>query len=108
MQLVLSLVPVLLIVAMFAAYVKLAARLLRRTQLRWAHAFAYAILLSALAIAGRAVALAAGQALPVGVALCLGLATHFVLGSWFFSTRARTAEGHSSRTRLALSVMVSG
>ena len=93
MQILLSFVPFLLILALCAAYAKLAARIFRRSSLSWRNSFLFALLLGVLAIAGRATSTAFGYSLPLALALLVGLTINLFLGGWFFGARATDTQG---------------
>lgn len=93
MQLLLSFIPFLIVLALCAAYAKLAARIFRRSSLSWRDSFLFALLLGLLSIAGRAISIAFGHSLPIAFGLSVGLAINLLLGGWFFGTRATDTQG---------------
>jgi hypothetical protein len=108
-----SLLPLLFTFLVVACFVKLAARLLRRTRVSWKHSILFGLLLGALALAKSAFGLLFADFLPPIMALAAGLSVSLGIGTWFFSTRAASAEGDllgwrgSSRlTGLALGLML--
>jgi hypothetical protein len=93
MKIVLLLVPLAMVLALYAVYIKLSARLLRRSKVSWKNSFLFALVLILLAFAGRAGSLALGQSLPLLPGLIFGLTAQVILGGWFFSTRGTDAAG---------------
>jgi hypothetical protein len=93
MQILLIFVPLMVMLALCAAYAKLAARIFRRSLLSWGNSFLFALLLGALAIAGRITANAVGYSLPLILGLLLGLTFNLLLGGWFFGSRASDTQG---------------
>jgi hypothetical protein len=55
--------------------------------------FLFALILFALTVAKLLAGLSLATVLPLGVAPLVGLAVSLAFGSWFFSSRATTAEG---------------
>ena len=89
----LSLLPLALMPALYAALVKLAAFLLRRTQLSWPQALLYGLAAVGAGIVGTFIRLATANVLPGLVLGALGIAIQLVLGGWYLGPRARTAAG---------------
>ena len=92
MSIVLQVLPLMIALALLAAHLKLAARVLRASQLRWAHAFQFVALLFVLSIVGRAISLNFGG-LPLPLAIPVGISLHLAVGGWFFRKRALTSNG---------------
>lgn len=88
-----SLVLVLLTVFAVAGFLKLAARLFRRTTVSWLHALLFGMLLLGISVAKVISGYAFSVVVPHTVAMVLGTALTVGVGTWFFSTRARTAQG---------------
>lgn len=88
---------------LIAAYVKLAARMLRKT-LRWMHAFMYAAILGLLVIARSLTGLSFASVLPPFWAGLVGLAIGVAIGTWFFARRGANADGSALGTTGALRV----
>jgi hypothetical protein len=88
-----SLVPLLFTFLVVACFVKLAARLLRRIRVGWQHSLLFGLMLGALALAKSAFGLSFADFMPPALALVLGLTVSLGIGTWYFSTRATTAEG---------------
>lgn len=76
----------------YAAFFKIAGRVLRASRVGWAHALQFAALVGAITIGGRVASIYVGE-LPVLLAALLGLALHLTLGAWFFRERALAADG---------------
>ena|SRR5258706_2437381 len=94
MQILISFIPLLVMLTMFAAYAKLAARIFRGTSLSWRNSFLFALLLGVLTIAGRATSIAFDYSLPLALGLSVGLTTiNLLLGGWFFGARATDMQG---------------
>jgi hypothetical protein len=84
-------IPLLLLVTTFA--VRLSARFLSQTTVQWNHCFGFGILVVMLTWAVTAAGPLLLPSPPFAVALA-GICVPFVaIGTWFFSTRAVTAEG---------------
>ena len=93
MQILLSFVPFLVMLALCAAYAKLAARIFRRSSLSWRNSFLFALLLGVLAIVGRATSAAFALSFPLALGLLVGLTINLFLGGWFFGARATDTQG---------------
>lgn len=92
MQPILQFLPLVTILCLYTAFVRIAARVVRATGVGWRPAFQFAGLVVVLSVLGRVVSLYAGQA-PVLAAALFGIALHLALGAWFFKDRALTADG---------------
>ena len=99
MRLVSLLIPLTLVLVLYAAFVKLAARL-RRARVGWGPGFAFGGGTFAFALLGRMLAL------PFLVGVLLSLAFQLFAGGWFFSTRARTPEGEPLGMRAAVEMQM--
>jgi hypothetical protein len=88
-----SLLPIALVPCLYAALVKLAAFVVRRTKLRWSQALIYGVLALVVGAAGAVLNKASGSLLPLPVALLAGLAVQLVLGGWYFGPRATNTAG---------------
>ena len=95
MNRILVFVPLCLLLSLYASFLKLSARLARRSRIEWKHAFAFAAFIGILTILGRVLVVSIGMmgALPLPVAILLTGGVHLGLGGWFFSSRARNTEG---------------
>lgn len=89
---ILQLLPLVIVLCLYAALVRLAARVTRTSGVGWLRAFQFAGLVAVLSVLGRIVSSYAGQA-PLLVAGLLGIALHLALGAWFFKDRALAADG---------------
>jgi hypothetical protein len=95
MSIAFALLPLALVPCLYAALVKVAAFLFRRTQLRWSHALVYGFLALVVGAAGTLLNRVLGSPLPLPLALLGGLALQLTLGGWYFGPRATTATGAS-------------
>jgi hypothetical protein len=93
MSTVLAILPLLLTVAAYAAFAKLASRIYRRSQLPWKHAFAFSALGVVLGALGSFVHLSVGALLPAVLAAVLGIGMQVALGGWFLGPRALALSG---------------
>ena len=84
-------VPITVALCLYAAYVKLSARLLRY-RVRWITSFAFALIIWFIAVFARILDLGQPLAIAVGHSVVVLLAVLF-LGGWFFSTRSTDATG---------------
>ncbi len=89
MAIIPALLSLLLVVAMYAGFAKLAAHLYRRTKLPWKSAFGFGALVALFAV----LAAVLGGVLPVVVVLTAGLAFIVVAGAWFLASRATDTSG---------------
>lgn len=108
-----SLLMLLIIAALLACFVQLSARLLRRMRVSWKQTLAFIGLLFVVAVLGRLAEPLWGSSVPALLPAIVGLAINLVIGTWFFSTRATTADGQAvgrlgafKLTALALGMMV--
>jgi hypothetical protein len=76
---------------LYAAYVKLSARLLRY-RVRWITSFAFAVILWIIVVCTRFLDLGQPFAIAIGHSIVVLLAV-LLLGGWFFSTRSIDASG---------------
>ncbi len=93
MQILISLVPLTLICILYAAYIKLSARILRSTVVSWKHSFIFCLVIVLLTLAGRVGASVLGISLPLVFGIVYGLMLHLGFGGWFFSTRSTSTQG---------------
>lgn len=97
--------PLALLVVFQTICLRLSARLLRRSQIEWKHAFSFALGLAALLfVLGRA-SRTIGISIPLPFPIFLGAGAQLLLGGWFFSTRARTSEGQPLGWRRGVEVV---
>lgn len=92
MQSVLQFLPLVVALCMYAAFVRLAARITRASGVGWLGAIQFAVLVVVVSVLGRVVSLYVGQA-PLLLAALFGIAIHLALGAWFFRNRAVAADG---------------
>jgi len=92
MRLVFQLLPLLTVFALYAAFFRLAARVLRVSRVDWSYAFQFSGLIALVTIGGRLASMQFGE-LPLLLGVLFGLALHVVLGSWFFRERALAPDG---------------
>ena len=87
-SLFLTLLPLLLAVAVYSAFVKVASRVYGKSQLAWKHAVAFSALGVAMGAVGALLNQASGKALPVVLAVLLSIGVQVALGGWFLGPRA--------------------
>jgi hypothetical protein len=92
MQSILQFLPLVVVLCLYAAFVRLAARITRASGVGWLRAFQFAALIVVISVLGRVVSLYVGQA-PLVLAGLFGIAVHLALGGWFFRDRALAADG---------------
>ena len=89
----LSLLPLGLVAILIACFVKLSARILRRSTVSWKHSFMFGGMLCLLTL-GRLIFLPAlPEFIPPLLATAIGAGLVVALGTWFFSGRAISADG---------------
>jgi hypothetical protein len=84
-------VPITVALCLYAAYVKLSARLLRY-RVRWITSFAFAVIIWFIAVLARMLDLGQPLAIAIGHSVVVLFAV-LLLGGWFFSTRSSDASG---------------
>ena len=84
--------PLIIVLCLYAVFVRLAARLTRMSGVSWGRAFQFAALIVVLSIMGRVASLYVGQA-PLVAAGLVGIMIHLALGAWFFKDRAVASNG---------------
>ncbi len=84
-------VPITVALCLYAAYVKLSARVLQY-RVRWITSFAFAVIIWLIAVFARFLDLGQPLAIAVGHSTVV-LAAVLLLGGWFFSTRSTDASG---------------
>ena len=89
MAFILALLSLILLVAIYAGFVKLAARLYRRTNLSWKFAFGFGGLATLIALVGTVLK----GTLPVAAVLVAGLGLIVASGGWFLASRATDPVG---------------
>lgn len=88
-----GLLPLVLAFALVASFTKLAARILRGTLISWKSALLFSLILFVLTTVKFLSGLSFSTVLPPVMAILVGIAITLSVGSWFFSSRATTAEG---------------
>jgi hypothetical protein len=92
MTAVLYVLPLATTLALYAAYIKLSARLLR-CKVSWKYGFLFVLLLIFVAFVGQTVSFMSGWSLPPATAMVFGITMQTLLGGWFFSKRATDDNG---------------
>lgn len=86
-----SLVPLLVLItlipAVYAAYIKASARLLRYQGITWKQSFAFGLIIIICGLSLRAATFFTGYSIQSNLSFLLGLPIHILLGGWFFSKR---------------------
>ena len=82
-----------MIFVLYAAYVKLSAKILRSAKVSWKHSFIFSLMIVVLTLAGRAGVAFSGVSLPIVFGAIFALTIHLGLGGWFFSTRGMNTQG---------------
>jgi hypothetical protein len=93
MQILISLALLIVVLCTYAALFKTAAFLLRRTRLRWTHAFAFSLLMLLILLGARDSPSVLANFVPAWVFSAFGIASGIALGGWFLGTRATNANG---------------
>lgn len=93
MQSVAMFLPLVVVTALYASFLKLAVRILRFRGITWAHAFLFAVLIVLLSMLIRGGSIYFGAQLPTLLGLFLGVGLHLLLGAWFFRARALGQDG---------------
>ena len=93
MSAILVLLPLFLVPFFYAALVKLAALLFRRTKLSWKHALLFGLMAFVVGVAGTLLNKATGSVLPLPLAALIGLSIQLALGGWYLGSRASTQQG---------------
>jgi len=89
----LTLLPLLLAVAVYSALVKVASRVYGKSHLAWKHAVSFSALGVVMGAVGALMNQATGKALPVVLAIVLGIGIQVALGGWFLGPRAVAPSG---------------
>jgi hypothetical protein len=93
MPVILSLIPLVFAFVAVACFVKLAARILRKTVISWKNALFFVLILFAITSAKLLLGMSFVAVFPPVLALLAGTAISLCAGAWFFARRATTAEG---------------
>ena len=91
----LTLLPIILMLALYAVAIKSAAWMLRRINVSWKHAFIYVGAVIFLAVAFRVVLAATSIHVSLVLALLISLLLQAICGGWFFANRATTRDGQA-------------
>lgn len=85
----------LVLLALYAAFFKLAAFIFKRTRLAWAHSFIFALVLLFVLLGVRGAAYLVSSYVTVSELLVpvAAILSGVLLGGWFFSTRAKNSSG---------------
>lgn len=90
MNAILSLVPLLLVIPIYASVIKLAAFIYGKTKLAWKHSFVLSTIGMLLGAIFAILHFAFGFALHPIISALLGLGIQSFLGGWYLGSRART------------------
>ena len=88
-----NLIPLGLMVGIYAALAKLAALLFRRTRLKWLHAFVFCAIAFFIGSVAVVLNVTTGHVLPNAAVLVLGVAVLLCVGGWYLGPRARSVTG---------------
>jgi hypothetical protein len=102
MNYLISLVPLVVAVAFYSAFFKLAAFLLGRSRLSWAHALVFSLIMVMVLIGANIGSKLAGETVPTWLFSALAVAIGIALGGWFFSHRVTDSQGKDIGVRGAL------
>jgi phosphate/sulfate permease len=102
MNYLISLIQLLVAVAFYAAFFKLAAFLFGRARLSWKHGLVFAALMVLILIGANVGSRLAGEAVPTWIFSVLAVGIGIALGGWFFSHRVTDSQGRDIGVRGAL------
>ena len=85
--------PLVIMLVLYAAFFRLAARVMRTTRVGWSYAFQFAGLVFLMTIAGNSLTSMQAGELPLLLGALLGISLHLLLGAWFFRERALGSDG---------------
>jgi len=88
----LQILPFALVLGLYACYVKVSARMLRRSTIRWKHSFMLAAAVGVLVILNRLLSVSLAGTLGGLLSLITGVALQLLFGAWFLSSRVTSAE----------------
>jgi hypothetical protein len=97
-----SLIPLAVAIAFYAAFFKLAAFLLGRARLSWAHGIVFALLMVLILVGANIGSRVAGDAVPTWMFSALAIGIGIALGGWFFSHRVTDLQGRDIGVKAAL------
>ncbi|WP_128003550.1 hypothetical protein [Piscinibacter defluvii] len=95
MSTILSLLPLALLFVFYALFVKLGAKLYKRSQLPWKHAFAFGAIAILVGGVGALLNFATGSNLGPVLAVVLGLVIQLALGGWYLGPRTIAPSGQA-------------
>ncbi len=102
MDLILSLFPLALAVAIFGGVVKLAAKLLKRTKVTWAQGVNLGIILLVVTVIKRVIDMQTMISMPPVLGFLMGTLAALSIGAWYLGKRARNLEGEAIGLRNGL------
>jgi hypothetical protein len=106
MNILIILLPLVVLLGMFALSAKLAAFLLRRIKLSWGMSFLYALIVILASAAVRMVLAALGAPISGATAGSVGLIAQLAIGTGFFAYRAKSESGAAAGWRGGLLLTV--
>lgn len=80
---------------LYAAYIKLSAKLLRDSFVSWKHSMIFAVVIAVATLFARMGTVAGDTVVPFPWVYILGFALYMAFGGWFFSSRGMSKEGRS-------------
>jgi hypothetical protein len=92
-SLITLLVLVIFIPAIYGAYIKLSARLLRQEGITWKQGFVFGLTIVIYSFLGYSISLRLGYSLPILPGIAAGFLANAIIGGWFFSKRGTSVEG---------------
>ena len=95
MSLVFIVIPLVLMVLLYGAVIKLAAKLFKGSSVQWKHAFIFAAIAGFIGFAAAVISRASGFVLGPLLGLLLGLTLQAMLGGWYLGPRGFRASGES-------------
>jgi len=95
MKFLLSLLPLLVLLVLFAILLKVSARIVRRTRLSWRHSFVFALAVVLIGVILRTLIEASDVTVPVAVGVLLAFSAYIGFGTWYLSRRASTRSGEA-------------
>ncbi|MGR9051352.1 MAG: hypothetical protein ACU84J_01760 [Gammaproteobacteria bacterium] len=93
MQLIFPLLSLLLFSSLYTLYLKLAARILRKSNVTWTHAFLFSCLMVFLIMLARVTSNISDISLPIVLSLFYSFGLQLGMGGWFFRKRLTNRQG---------------
>lgn len=93
MQLLVSLTPAIVLLSLYALFLKISAFFLGRAKVRWGPSFAFSFLLLLISVGVKFASIALANSVPASVISAFGLFLGVAFGGWFFRARATDANG---------------